>query len=496
MIDTGHKMAKGAAWMVALRLSVRLIGLASTAILARLLMPEDFGLVALATAVVAVLELFAAFSFDAALIQNRSASPADYSTAWTLNLALSMVVAILLVLLAAPVAAFYERAELANIFYALAAGTAISGFNNIGTVDFRKYLEFGKEFRLAMLQKIAGFVVVIPAALVMRNYWALIAGILASRCAGVIVSYAMHDFRPALQLVRWRELVRFSRWLLANNILYMFRHRSADFIIGKLSGAGQLGIFTVAYEIANLATTELAVPVERALFPGYAEISQDQKALRKSYLQVIALTAFIGLPAALGVSATAAHLIPLLLGANWMAAIVVTEILAIAASVSVLSTSAGSVCTALGRPHLLVPLGSIYVVVLVPALLILIPGSGGLGAAQAFLVAAVVATPVQVGIAMRQVEAGLGELAEVLWRPVIASVVMYGCVRLADASIGTSLGTPGHPGVVVILVVTGFAVYVSAISILWVSAGRPDGAEKLSLDQVRHRLRPSKSPAN
>ena len=103
--DVSRKMARGAAWMVVARMSDRAIGLISTLILVRLLVPADFGLVAMATSIIAMLTLFSAFSFDLALIQNPKAERRHYDTVWTFRLISSMAYALALVILAQPAAA-------------------------------------------------------------------------------------------------------------------------------------------------------------------------------------------------------------------------------------------------------------------------------------------------------------------------------------------------------------------------------------------------------
>ncbi|MHA1568797.1 MAG: oligosaccharide flippase family protein, partial [Alphaproteobacteria bacterium] len=202
-----------------MRFGIRVIGLVSTVILARLLVPEDFGLVALATVLAAGLAVFSEFSFDVALIQNQNAQRIDYDTAWTLSIIRNGLIAALLVALADPAAAFFGDSRLEEILYWLALGTFIEGFQNIGIVDFRKNLVFSKDFAFMTSAKLVSFSVTIVLAFFWRDYWALIAGILAGNCARVVLSFILHDFRPVLALKAWRPILSFSKWLLMNNIL-------------------------------------------------------------------------------------------------------------------------------------------------------------------------------------------------------------------------------------------------------------------------------------
>ena len=142
MEDVSRKMVRGAAWVIVARLSDRLIGLVSTVILVRILVPADFGLLAMATSIIAMLALISDFSFDLALIQNPKAERRHYDTVWTLNLLFSIAYALMLVLLAQPAAHFYHEPRLAAVMEWLALGTLIGGFTNVGIVAFRKACRF------------------------------------------------------------------------------------------------------------------------------------------------------------------------------------------------------------------------------------------------------------------------------------------------------------------------------------------------------------------
>ena len=131
----GRRMAKGAAWTILMRLSIRSIGLVSTVILARLLVPEDFGLIALATLVLGLLEVVAEFGFNLALIQNQTAGRDHYDTAWTLSVLRGVAVALALLALAQPAAAFFGEPRLATVLYVLAFAPAIEGVANIEVLE-------------------------------------------------------------------------------------------------------------------------------------------------------------------------------------------------------------------------------------------------------------------------------------------------------------------------------------------------------------------------
>jgi O-antigen/teichoic acid export membrane protein len=213
-------MAHGAFWMVLFKLLERSIGLVSTVILVRLLLPADFGLVAMATSIIAVLELLGALNFDAALIQNPNAERRHYDTAFTFNVLFGSVCALLLLLLAWPAAGFYNEPRLTPVIAWLALSTWIGGFENIGVVAFRKNMRFDQEFKFLLAKKLIAFAVTVSLAFALRSYWALVVGMVTSRACGVVISYFSQAYRPRLTLSARHELLHFSRWLLLNNILF------------------------------------------------------------------------------------------------------------------------------------------------------------------------------------------------------------------------------------------------------------------------------------
>src|SRR5215207_6316120 len=139
-----QRIAVGAAWMVLAKLLERGLGLISSLILVRLLAPSDFGIVAMAMSLIALLELFSSIGLDTVLIQRRDATRSHFDTAWTLNQLTSAAVALLLLAVALPAAAFYREPRLVPVIAVFAFAAAIQGFENIGVVSFRKDLQFDR----------------------------------------------------------------------------------------------------------------------------------------------------------------------------------------------------------------------------------------------------------------------------------------------------------------------------------------------------------------
>ncbi len=185
------RTAKATGWMIVWRLVTRVLGLGSTLVLVRLLLPSDFGLVALGTSFAQAIDALSIIGVDDALIREKHPDRAIYNTAFTMNAIRNLFTALLIAATAVPVGAFFNEPRLAHILFALALATAAEAFENVGIIDFRRDLTFDKEFKLRLVPRLAAIVTTITLAVLLRTYWALVAGILVGRVLRVGMSDVM-----------------------------------------------------------------------------------------------------------------------------------------------------------------------------------------------------------------------------------------------------------------------------------------------------------------
>jgi O-antigen/teichoic acid export membrane protein len=474
----GGRMAKGVAWMVGLRFVVRSIGILSTIILARLLMPQDFGLVALASLLYGLLEVMGDFSFDQALIRDQEAGRSHYDTVWTLTILRGVVIAILIVVGTHPAAAFFEEPRLVAIMYCLAAAAFVDGFRNVGVVDFRKELRFDKEFRFMLARRVASFVLTVVLAVIWRNYWALVAGLMAGRFVLVPVSYFMHPYRPRLSFARWRGIMDFSKWLLLNNILHFVNLRSDIFFLGKLVGTESLGFYRVAHDISNLPTSQLSSPIRRATFPGYAKMAGDWGRLQNAFLDVFSLMLLASAPLAVGIGLVADPMVKVFLGHKWVDSIPLVQVLAIYGLLSISTANSAAMFVALGRPYILTAVRAVSVAALIPLLLWSVEQAGALGAAYAVTGIASLTLGLIIFAVLRLLKLPLARLFAATWRTVGATATMAAAVYSLQVALDLPEGVSWLALELAALVLTGMITYVGMHLGLWRLSGFPDGAER------------------
>ena len=481
-------MTRGAAWMLLFKMLERSLGFISTLFLVRLLAPADFGIVAMALSFIAMAEILSAFGFDLALIQNQKADEQHYHAAWTCNVLLGLAITAVMFAAAQPIAAFYDRPELVWVVLALALSPTIAGLENIGVVAFRKELQFRKEFGFQLSKKLISVLVTVPLAFWLRNYWALVIGILTSRLSGMTVSYLVHPFRPRFSLQRVGDLMRFSGWMLLNNFVIFFKERTTDFVIGSLKGPAALGLYNVSNEFSNLPLTELAAPINRALIPGFARIQDDRQAIQAAFAFSMGSLALIVMPAAAGVCAIAPHLVPVVLGAKWLDATALMEVLALSGALVAFHSPICALLVAKNRPGSVAASHVVFVLALLLGLLLLLPRYGAVGAAYATLAAAILATPAYVLQLRRHTGIRVLSVARTVARPLLASGLMLVLVRLAVPAEALA-SVAGHALSLATGIVVGMASYPAILALLWVAAGRPAGVERSALDRLAMMLK-------
>lgn len=319
-MSLGRKATIGAGWMIAWRGVARLLGLFNTLILARLLAPADFGLVAMAMTFEVVLQQIAAFPVYDALLRRPENDTDLHDAAFTIQLGRSVLTAAILAACAPFAAVWFGEPRLTALVLALSMVTVVNGFSNIGMVEFSRELRFDVQFKLQLLPTVLQIVTTLGVAWLTRSYWALLAGLAVSRISRTAMTYIIHPYRPRLSLHGWRQLLGFSFWLWLSTLAGLFCNDYDPFAVGRMFGAVGLGVYTLAVQVAKLPTTELVQPLSGVLFASFAYAQRDGSTEQVNPLRV-ALALLLPLaPIALVISAGAADFVSVLLGAKWSAA--------------------------------------------------------------------------------------------------------------------------------------------------------------------------------
>ena len=271
------KVVRGGMWVFALRFTSRGLGFVRTIILARLLAPEDFGLLGIAMLAIATLESFSQTGFQAALIQKKENVDSYLDTAWTVSAIRGIVLFLILFLFAPVVAKFFNSPQATLVIKVIAVSMLLSGFRNIGIIFFQKDLEFNKQFTYEFSAALTDVAISISLAFILRNVWALVWGGLAGHFIRFIMSYILRPYRPHVSFKKseFKELFGFGKWVLGSSILGFLIIQGDDIFVGKMLGVTALGLYQMAYLISNLPATEITHVISQVTFPAYSRLQYN-----------------------------------------------------------------------------------------------------------------------------------------------------------------------------------------------------------------------------
>ncbi|HVJ52746.1 MAG TPA: oligosaccharide flippase family protein [Aliidongia sp.] len=481
-----HRTAFGAAWLVSWRMISRLLGLCSTLILARLLAPGDFGLVAIATTYVNVFDALSALGAEDTIVRSPNPRRALFDTAFTVG-ALRGVVNALLVAATAPfVARAFNEPRLLPLLLVIAAMPLFDGLENVAIAEFRRELRFDREFILFVVPRLLAVATTIGAVMVERSVWALVIGIFAGKISRLLLTYIMRPFLPRPTLSAWRELAGYSFWTWASSIVGFARDRGWTLLLGAMLSATDVGIFNIAAEIAQLPITEMVNPIGRAAFSGISASRNAGGDIAAALARIIGIVALIILPASIGISALAYHIVMVGLGPGWATATTIIAVIGASSPSLVIMTMGNIALAATGNIRY-----NFFITVFTAAFALSGAAIGahywGLFGVTTIFVA--VLTVEGVGfliMTMRILGGKVSSIGWQVWRPALAAAVMAGLLYM------TGLGWSHPPGTVPVLILNaafialvGAMIYAATLLLLWRLAGLPDSAERFLIEALR-----------
>jgi lipopolysaccharide exporter len=315
-----QKTIKSGFWSFASRISTRGLDLVKLIIVARLLSPNDFGLLGIALLTMAIFQVFTQTGFKESIIQNKNNITAHLNTAWT-TLILRGIIIYLIIFISAPfVATFFNEPRAELIIQVIGITIILEGLQNIAIVLLRKELEFQKQFILDLGRTLPSFILTVSLAIILKNVWALVYGSLIGGVGMLFISYLVHPYRPKLEFnkEKAKEMFTFGKWILFSSVIVFILTQGDDVFVGRILGVTALGFYQLAYQISNMPATEITQVISQVTFPAYSKIQDNIKGLRSAYLKVLKLTAFISFPVAGMIFVFAPDFVNIFLGEKWL----------------------------------------------------------------------------------------------------------------------------------------------------------------------------------
>ena len=472
--NVGAKLVKGSAWMVSLRWAVRLIGLANTCILVRLLNPADFGIVAMAMIAVGLIEALADSGQKLAVIRHESPQREDFDTAWTMSILIGLTVSLVILLVSPFTRYYFHEPRAVGAMQWLALRSLLGGFENTGVLNFRRDLRFDRYFAYLVASKLVSVPITITAAFIFRDYRALLIGIVSAQAVMVAVSFIVSPYRPRLSLARVGEMWNFSVWSSVRSLGLYLNDQVDQLAVGGVSGTPAMGRYAVASDVGSLFTTEVLGPVIAVLFPVMAFVQSDAAKMRSLYLDVFQWSAVICISTSVGVALCGNDIVDVLLGAKWVGIKPLIPFLALSAGVLSMSSSVYSALDVTGRAKNSAQLQWTRLVCLsVAVFLIGFATRNPTYVAAARLVVAVTLAPALFSIVAKTVDIPVSAILLSIWRPSTAAIAMSVAVWAIN------LRLEGGGVFRLFVDATAGALTFCVVSLmLWRVSGRPNAPEK------------------
>jgi lipopolysaccharide exporter len=473
--DTTRRVVAGAGWLYGHRWIERLLDFAAVAVLARMLSPSDFGLVAIAASVVAIVEGLGAFGIDKALIRSREDDRELYDSAWTLSLLRGMASAAVMV----GIAQVLSDVRIGAVLLALAWAPVFTGLANPRFVTFERDLLYSRFAVLTLGAKLASVAATLAVAVALRSHWALVIGLLVNAFASMVLSYVLRPYRPRVSFARFHDLFAFSGWLTLTSAVTALSMETDRIIVGRVLGITDAGLYDMTQRVGVLPTRELLSPLQRLLLPAFSQWIHDLPRLRRAASESINVLASLSLPAAFGFALVAGDFVPLILGSQWMPIapllIVLVPYLGLRSTLSMTLPCV----LALGDTRMLFRVSFVYALVHVPTFVVGTAMFGLAGAIWSIVAAGTFYIYLNVWMLKQALAIPARDILSQMRRPFAATAVMSAAVgALLAATPLELLPASGSWRSAAVKVASGAAVWGASQYGIWRLEGRPPGIER------------------
>jgi O-antigen/teichoic acid export membrane protein len=329
--DLGRAAARGTVVTLGAQSGRFVLQIGSLVVLARLLSPEAFGLVAMATSVLGVAELIRDFGLSSAAIQARELSDAERTNLFWVNVAIGTTCALVALVVARPVAALYGDPRVAGVVVALAGLLVVSGITTQFRAELSRDLRFGPLGVVELSAQAGGVAVAITSAALGAGYWSIVAQQAAVVVLTCVLCVVFCGWRPGLprRATSVRRFVRFGSHVLGTQVLGYATNNVDNVGIGAVWGAGPLGVYSRAYQLLMVPINQINDPMSRVVLPVLSRVQDDQPTLQR-YVEKAQRVGTYGLGPMFAVAAgVAAPLVALLFGPQWSAVVPVFVALAV-----------------------------------------------------------------------------------------------------------------------------------------------------------------------
>lgn len=466
--DNGRRMdtaaVRGAFWLAGDQFGSRVIDLAFAVILARLLLPEHFGLLAMAATSTAFFRLFANLGLGAAIVQRREVDEEYLSTAFWANLAAGVVLFLVVAVSGEVLGLVLREPRVGTVVLVLSLRFLIASGSATQVAMISRRLDYRALALRSIGSTAIGGVAGVALAYAGMGVWSLVGQELGSTIAGTVLLYRATGWRPRRQFswAKFKDLWSFGGPVLLSRLFSYLVRNSDNILVGRYLGASALGFYAFGFSIFAAPLNDFSSIVHRVMFSALSRLQEDERRFKRGFLLATRYTTMILMPIMTGLAVVAPLLVVVVFGPRWAPSGPVVSLLALAGFVVMMTALGPSGLQASGRPELQLKHSVLAVIVYVPAFALGLRW-GIIGVAAGYLIATTALAPLGYRFLAQATGVTLPELWEAITPAVTGCIVMSAVVW----PVRWWLQSAGAPAAValVALVPLGAVVYAGA---LWV----------------------------
>ncbi len=482
--NVGRRVAVSAAWIAGSSILMRMIGLINTLILARILTPDDFGLVAIGIIGTQLIQNISDVGVAQAVIKYQDAGKKEIDTLFTFSFIRGIIVFLIIVSIAPFTDDFYHDARTPAIFNAMAIIAFMQSMINPRFFEFQRDLDFSKDFIVNGLDKFIAVAASVLIAYIYQSYWAIIIGIGTGAFVKLILSYVMRPYRPRFKLTAFKALIGFSGWLTGVSFMAALNNKLDVLILGRFIPAAQNGSFYVGHQLAGLPSNELAHPIAKALYPGLSSFQNEPERMRNTVLQSAEVLGATALPASFGFAFLAPDLVALILGTQWPLAIPLIQLYAPVSGINTIYSGVYGYALAKGMTREVFIREAVYFLIRTPIFIFAAMNYGYMGAVYATAAITIITTILH-GVLYAHISKDnfLAPLMRAK-RGFLAIIPMAIYFMLLKPNIGFMENFP----ILVRLIIDSFigaSLFTATMFAQWNFSGKPQGVESLILQNLK-----------
>lgn len=385
----------GFSWMSASRILTRVIAFGRIAILARILIPDQFGAFGVAALVLSFLQVITETGINLFLIQEDSDVKKYVNTAWVISIVRGIIISAIIYVFASPISKFFNSESSFDLLVLISVVPLIRGFINPSVVKFYIDLEFKKEFLYRTFIFVIDAMITVGVALITRSAISLVWGIIGGVIIEVILSFIIFDIRPMLVFEKniAKRIIKRGKWITLGGIFKYLIEQGDDVVVARVLDTHFLGLYQNVYKISTLPVKEIAGVGGSVVLPVYSKIRGDKKRLEIAFKKSALFISFMSIALGLTIVIFSRNIIIIVLGSNWLVAEGALKVLAVFGMVAAIGNFANSLFISLKKQDIFAKIKALQFLSLAVVIVPLTNKMGIVGTSYAALLSSVIILP-------------------------------------------------------------------------------------------------------